>query len=97
MILQYIFSMAISTNLFATLLLFCVSVKFQIVIPLSPLRFTFLTLWHCFDMGVESRDGGVYNRPRYASLVIGPRRISQLIQAPSLSRGMRVDRFYSQQ
>ncbi len=56
MILQYIFSMAISTNLFATLLLFCVSVKFGFAIPFSP-------LWHCFDMGAESRDGGVYNRP----------------------------------
>ncbi len=35
MILQYIFSMAISTNLFATLLLFCVSVKFELAIPFS--------------------------------------------------------------
>ncbi len=62
MILQYIFPMAIYTNVFATLLLFCVSVQF------STLRFTFLTLWHCFDMGVESRNGGVYNRPDHASL-----------------------------
>ncbi len=56
MILQYIFSMAISTHLFATLLLFCVSAH--------------LILWHCFDMGVESRDRGVYNRPGHASLEV---------------------------
>ncbi len=42
MIMQYIFFMAISSNLFAMLLLFCVSVKFELVIPFSPLRFTFL-------------------------------------------------------
>ncbi len=29
-----------------------------------------LTLWNCFDMGVESRDGGVYNRPGHASLKV---------------------------
>ncbi len=33
-----------------------------------------LTLWHCFDMGVELRDGGVYNRPGHASLIIGSRK-----------------------
>ncbi len=42
MILQYIFSMAISTNLFAMLLLFCVSVKFELAIPFFTLRFMFL-------------------------------------------------------
>ncbi len=26
--------------------------------------------WHRFDMGVESRDGGVYNRPGHASLEV---------------------------
>ncbi len=36
MILQYIFSMAISTNLLAMLLLFCVSVKFELALPISP-------------------------------------------------------------
>ncbi len=47
MILQYIFSMAISTNLFATLLLYCVSVKFELAIPFSPLRFKFLRVSLC--------------------------------------------------
>ncbi len=49
-----------------------------------------LTLWHCFDMGVESRDGGVYNRPGHASLEVTSlaRDRSQLIQAPSLSWGI---------
>ncbi len=71
MILQYIFSIAISTNLFATLLLFCVSVKFELAIPFSTLRFTFLLFSLCgtvLTWGVESRDGGVYNRPGHASL-----------------------------
>ncbi len=36
MILQYIFSMAISTNLLAMLLLFSVSVKFELALPISP-------------------------------------------------------------
>ncbi len=65
--------MDISTNLFATLLLFCVSVKFELAIQFSPLRFTFLCVslcGTCFDMGVESRDGGVYNRPGHASLKV---------------------------
>ncbi len=39
MILLYIFSMAISINLFSTLLLFCVSVKFELVIPVCASRF----------------------------------------------------------
>ncbi len=47
MILLYIFSMATSTNLFATVLLFCVSVKFELVIPFFPLRFTFLCVSIC--------------------------------------------------
>ncbi len=73
MILQYIFSKAISTNLFATLLLFCVSVKFELAIPFSSFALhvsAHLTLCHCFDMGVESRDGGVYHRPGHASLEV---------------------------
>ncbi len=65
MILQYIFSMAISTHLFATLLLFC-----DTVFPFALHVSARLTLWHCFDMGVESRDGGVYNRPGHASLEV---------------------------
>ncbi len=36
MILQFIFSMSMSTNLFATLFLFCVSVKFELAIQFSP-------------------------------------------------------------
>ncbi len=53
MILPYIFSMAIFTNVYATLLLFCVSVQF------SPLRFTFhmshfvALFWH--GGGVKER------------------------------------------
>ncbi len=42
-----VFSMAISTNLFATLLLYCVSVKFELAIPFSTLRFTFLHVSLC--------------------------------------------------
>ncbi len=98
MILQYIFSMAISTNLFATLILFSVSVQFEFAIQFFPFALHISechTLWYCFDMGVELRDGGVYNRPGHASLDIGPRRSSQLIQAPLLSRCMWVDQFYS--
>ncbi len=30
-----------------------------------------LTLWHCFGMGVESRDGGVYNRPDPGTIIGG--------------------------
>ncbi len=44
MILQYIFSMAISTHLFATLLSFCVSIKFKLAIQFPTLRFTFLRI-----------------------------------------------------
>ncbi len=47
MILPYIFSMAISTNVFAKLLLFSFSVKFELAIPFSPLRFTFLHVSLC--------------------------------------------------
>ncbi len=53
--------------LFATLLLFSVSVKFELAIPLFPLR---VSLCGSFDMGVESRDGGMKNRPRQASLEV---------------------------
>ncbi len=58
MILQYIFSMAISTNLFATLLLFCVSVKFGFAIPFSPLRFTFLCVSLCGTVLTWGRSQG---------------------------------------
>ncbi len=71
MILQYIFPMAKSTNLFATLLLFCISVKSELAIPIFLLRFTFLCISLCgtvLTCGAESRDGGVYNRPGHASL-----------------------------
>ncbi len=44
MSLQYIFPMAISTNLFATQLLFCVSVKFELAMPFSPFLFLHLSL-----------------------------------------------------
>ncbi len=47
MISQYIFAMAISTNLFATLLLFCVSVKLAFAIPFFLLHFTFLRVSPC--------------------------------------------------
>ncbi len=40
-----------------------VSIKFELAI-----RFTIhVSLWHCFEMRVESRNGGVYNRPGHAS------------------------------
>ncbi len=58
MILQYIFSMAISTKLFATLLLFCVSVKFGFAIPFSPLRFTFLCVSLCGTVLTWGRSQG---------------------------------------
>ncbi len=44
MILQHIFSMAIAPNLFATLLLFCVSAKRELAIPFLPLHFTFMCI-----------------------------------------------------
>ncbi len=64
--------MAISTNLFATLLLFAFqsSLSLRYVFPFALHVSARLPLWHCFDMGVESRDGGVYNRPGHASLEV---------------------------
>ncbi len=58
MILQYIFSMAISTNLFATLLLYCVSFKYELAIPFSPLRFTFLHVSLCGTVLTWGRSQG---------------------------------------
>ncbi len=58
MLLQYIFSVAISTNLFAMLLLFCVSVKFELAIPFSHLRFTFLRVSPCGTVLTWGRSQG---------------------------------------
>ncbi len=62
----------------------CFYFAFQSSFPLCASHFTCLTLWHCFDMGACT-----------TGLITPPwkrRHRSQLIQAPSLSRGMRVDR-----
>ncbi len=72
MILLCIFSMAISTNLFATLLLFCVSVKFELAIPFSTLRFAFLRVSLCGTVLTWgwSQGTGACNRPGHASLEV---------------------------
>ncbi len=59
MILPYIFSMAISTNVFAKLLLFSFSVKFELAIPFSPLRFTFLHVSLCVTVLTWGRSQGM--------------------------------------
>ncbi len=92
----YLFSMAISTHLFSTLLLFCVSVKFELAIPFSPLRFTFLRVSLCgtiLTWGRSQLMGACTTglcMPRWKW-----RHRSQLNQAEALSRGMRVDHVYS--
>ncbi len=93
MILLYIFSMAISANLLQRCFYFAfqssLSLWYRFALHVSAC----LTLWHCFDMGAEPREGACTT-----GLGTPPwewRHRSQLIQAPSLSRGMRVDRFYS--
>ncbi len=86
MILQYIFSMAISTNLFATLLLYCVSVKFELAIPFFTLRFTFLRISLCgtvLTWGWSQGTGACTT-----GLGMPPWSRSQLIQALSLSLGI---------
>ncbi len=64
MVLLYIFAMTTSTNLFATLLLFSVSLQFELIQFNSDTVFPFalhvstrLTLWHCFDMGWSQETG----------------------------------------
>ncbi len=70
MILQYIFSIATSTNLFTTLLLFCVSVQVELAIIFCASRSCASHIVPLFlnGGGVEGR--GVYNRSGQASLEV---------------------------
>ncbi len=61
-------TVAISTNVFA--MLFQSSLSLLYGFPLCVSVSACLTLWHCFDMGAESRDRCVYNRPGHASLEV---------------------------
>ncbi len=66
--LQHIFSMLTPTNSFATINLFCVSVKREFAIPFSlctslSVRFT---SWHCFDVGGGVKKLGRVGRPGHA-------------------------------